>query len=267
VPVSQATKIDPESIHTGILERTLEAYVIAEAAAARVADCLVARDWGCVRAVQEARQELDRRGREVDAAVTAGMVEVHSPAQARDLLSSMKMVIDLERIGDLLVSVSGCACALSSGRLLAEDISDLVKMASVVERMLAGTHAAFLVRDVERAVAVLRADAEVDRHRNLILMRHLELAPSHGAQQAIQVVFMAQALERAGDHIKNLAEEVCHLATGRSVRHLLHRSDKPHEQMYLQYLRNRHGITSGSENPDVRQAEPAPSPLGPIPGD
>lgn len=47
---------------------------------------------------------------------------------------------------------------------------------------------------------------------------------------------MANALERSGDHIKNMAEELCHLATGHTVRHLLRAKDKPVEQLFLDWL-------------------------------
>ena len=50
---------------------------------------------------------------------------------------------------------------------------------------------------------------------------------------------MTQSLERAGDHARNLAEEVCHVVSGRSVRHLLMAYDKPIEQMFLDWLRKR----------------------------
>ncbi len=50
-----------------------------------------------------------------------------------------------------------------------------------------------------------------------------------------------QSLERAGDHAKNLAEEVCHLVSGHTVRHVLMAYDKPVEQMFIDYLRRREG--------------------------
>jgi hypothetical protein len=48
---------------------------------------------------------------------------------------------------------------------------------------------------------------------------------------------MCQALERSGDHSKNLAEEICHLVSGRSVRHILREQDRPDEQVYLDRMR------------------------------
>jgi phosphate uptake regulator len=47
---------------------------------------------------------------------------------------------------------------------------------------------------------------------------------------------MANALERAGDHIKNMAEELCHLATGHTIRHMIRAKDKPIEQLFLNWL-------------------------------
>jgi phosphate transport system protein len=92
---------------------------------------------------------------------------------------------------------------------------------------------------VSKAIEVLRADAEMDRLRNLIFMRHLENPENTARQSSLQVVFMTQSLERAGDHAKNLAEEVCHFVSGRSVRHLLMSYDKPFEQMFLDRLRQK----------------------------
>ena len=125
-------------------------------------------------------------------------------------------------------------------------------------------HDASLVRNVDRAVAVLRADADMDRYRNIILQRHLELAQSHGTADTVHVLFMAQALERAGDHVKNLAEEVCHLATGHTIRHVLGGADKrPYEQMYLQQLRFRHGINAIATAANSAGKWPPPAKSGP----
>ena len=79
---------------------------------------------------------------------------------------------------------------------------------------------------------VLRADAEMDRLRNLIFLRHIENPENLQRQASLQVIFMTQSLERAGDHAKNLAEEVCHFVSGHTVRHVLMTYDKPIEQMF-----------------------------------
>src|SRR5207245_740045 len=91
----------------------------------------------------------------------------------------------------------------------------------------------------ETQARVLRADAEMDRLRNLIFLRHIENPENVQRQASLQVIFMTQSLERAGDHVKNLAEEVCHFVSGHTVRHVLMTYDKPIEQMFLDWLRTR----------------------------
>ena len=86
------------------------------------------------------------------------------------------------------------------------------------ERRLGLVGDTFSRRDVKRAVEVLRADAEIDRLRNLVFMRHIENPENIARQASLQVIFMTQSLERAGDHVKNLAEEICHLVSGHTLR-------------------------------------------------
>jgi phosphate uptake regulator len=54
--------------------------------------------------------------------------------------------------------------------------------------------------------------------------------------ESLHVLAMATALERAGDHVKNMAEELCHLATGHTMRQLIRSKDKPIEQLFLDWL-------------------------------
>jgi phosphate transport system protein len=169
--------------------------------------------------------------------VTSTIAQV-TEEEARQLLACMKVVIGLERIGDLLLSFASSAQAAGS-RLDSEDARELTQMATLLEKMLADVGQSFSERDVKKAIGVLRADAEMDRLRNLIFMRHIENPENIARQASLQVIFMTQSLERAGDHAKNLAEEVCHFVSGRSVRHLLLTYDKPIEQMFIDWLRHK----------------------------
>jgi phosphate transport system protein len=150
----------------------------------------------------------------------------------------MKVVIGLERIGDLLLSFATSAQA-AGARLDSQDTRDLTQMATILEKMLSDVAHSFSRRDVKKAINVLRADAEMDRLRNLIFLRHIENPENIAHHASLQVIFMTQSLERAGDHAKNLAEEVCHFVSGHSVRHLLMSYDKPIEQMFIDWLRHK----------------------------
>jgi phosphate transport system protein len=228
---------DAQSLYAGILERTLRAYLLAQRAAAAVADGLGNGDLEeCWCTVNDAERQLDRLDSEVDLAVTSCIAYV-TAEQARELLTCMKIVLDVERIGDLLSSVANCAHALEE-RIESDDLSDLVKMSTVLEKMLTDLHGTFLARNVELALSVLRTDPEIDRLRDLMMLRHLEQAQIRMAQDSIQVLFMAQSLERAGDHAKNVAEEICQLATGHPLRHALRCNEMPPAQMYLRWLKS-----------------------------
>jgi phosphate transport system protein len=227
----------PEPVHHYLVRRTVEACHLAKDAAAAAAEGIATGSASLLNSLRQRERELDTLDMEIDAGVTAAITEVDA-AQARELLACMKFMIGLERIGDLLVSFANSAQS-AGGRLDSEDTRDLTQMATILEKMLTDVADSFSTRDVGKAVDVLRADAEMDRLRNLIFLRHIENPENVVRQASLQVIFMTQALERAGDHAKNLAEEVCHFVSGRPVRHVLLAYDKPVEQMFIDYMRRR----------------------------
>jgi phosphate transport system protein len=228
-------RMNPDNGPERILSLSLKAFELAKSAVSHVADGLVNRTAASFSAADDCEKALDAIDRQVDEGVPAAIIGV-SAEEARELLACLKCVTDLERIGDLVASLGARAQAVSA-RIEMDDVSDLVRMATLVENMIGDLHKALSTRDVERAVNVLRADAEIDRVRNLLHIRHVENREGVAGPEGVQILFMAQALERAGDHAKNIAEEVCHLVSGHSVRHLLRASSKSEEQMFLDWLR------------------------------
>jgi phosphate transport system protein len=236
--MSTATKSpSPEPAHHYIVRRTVEACHMAKDAAAAAAEGIATGSTALLNSLRQRERDLDTLDMEIDSGVTTAITEV-SPEAARELLACMKFMIGLERIGDLLLSFGSSAQA-AAGRIDPDDTRDLTQMATLLEKMLTDCAAAFSERSVSKAVEVLRADAEMDRLRNLIFLRHIENPENIQRQASLQIIFMTQSLERAGDHAKNLAEEVCHFVSGRPVRHVLIAYDKPVEQMFIDYLRRR----------------------------
>jgi len=234
---ARAEGLSPEPAHHHIVRRTIEACRLATTAAGAAAEGIATGSTPLLNTLRLRERELDTFDMEIDSAVTTAITEVE-PAQARELLACMKFMISLERIGDLLLSFANSAQA-ASGRIDSEDTRDLTRMATILEKMLTDVGEAFSARDVGKAVDVLRSDSEMDRLRNLIFLRHIENPENIARQASLQIIFMTQSLERAGDHAKNLAEEVCHFVSGRTVRHVLMAYDKPVEQMFIDYLRKR----------------------------
>lgn len=227
----------PDRAHSHLVARTIDACRVAKEAAATAAEGIATGSAPLLNTLREREKELDTIDREIDDGVTLAITQVTEP-EARELLACMKCMIGLERIGDLLLSFASSAQA-AAGRLDPQDMRDLTHMATVLEKMLADVGSAFSDRDVKKAVDVLRADAEMDRLRNLLFLRHIENPEGVHRQASLQVIFMTQSLERAGDHAKNLAEEVCHFVSGHTIRHVMMGYDKPFEQMFLDWLRQR----------------------------
>lgn len=225
--------------HAALVALSLRACEVAKSAVAHVAQGLARRSAGPFRAVKKCEEELDRLEREIDQGVTSAISRAPD-TQARELLACLKSSIHVERIGDLMDSLADHAQALGS-HVAPEDIHDLVRMASALETMLVDVYDAFSKRDLGRSVAILQADAQIDVLRNLMFDRHLGEAESGARRDSFHLLFMAQSLERAGDHAKNLAEEVFHLVSGHTIRHAVPESDESREQMYVRFLLEQQG--------------------------
>jgi phosphate transport system protein len=222
------------AIYTELLQMTLLACELARQSAAATSDALAAKSPAALAAIAEYERKLDLLDRELDerVAYAVTLVEV---GEARELLVCMKFMIDLERIGDLLCSVASRIQMMDNSVDMA-DLKDLIEMAAVLEAMLRNAHTGLTKRDVDLALEITRADGEIDRHRNLLFLRLLD-GVSTATRNAVHVLFIANALERAGDHAVNLGEEICHIVTGHSARHVRVKNDKPCEQRYLDFLR------------------------------
>lgn len=233
--VSLPAASSPKTDH--IVEQTIRACHLTRLALQNAGKLLVTGELELLSRIKDAEQELDRIDRELDDEVPHALHETEL-AQVHLLLACMKFVLDLERTGDLLSGF--CARAASIYKdIRPEDLANLAQMVSEVDQMLAGALDAFRTRDLNGAMAVLRRDSEVDRLRNLLLLRHLE-STELSSRNAMHIVIMAQAMERAGDHVKNLAEEVCHLVSGSTIRHAFREKDRNYEQLFIEWLKKKH---------------------------
>ena len=139
--------------------------------------------------------------------------------EARELLACHRFSTELERIGDLLWWVTQRAQNLPN-RLPKPDSRHLVGMVEILEKMLMQLREGFTRRDLEPAGYVLRADREIDQAYKSLFRRQLLSESNKKVHSRADVLLMAQALERAGDHATNLAEELFRLVEGQSLRHI-----------------------------------------------
>ncbi|MFZ3341967.1 MAG: PhoU domain-containing protein [Terriglobales bacterium] len=199
----------------------LRACLIARDAVFNVRDSIASGSRLAVLAIKDCEKELDQIERKIDEQLPGAITRV-GEAEARELLACLKFITDLERIGDLAYSA---VMQLESRRekLPAADSRQLVEMASLLCEMLEQVHQGFLTRELSFAQKVLQSDPKVDALCHGLFQRHLAATSSNSATKAsaqnFDILLAAQALERIGDHAKNLAEEVYGLAEGRSLRH------------------------------------------------
>jgi phosphate transport system protein len=138
----------------------------------------------------------------------------------RFVTMSLKFVVDVERIGDLAVGIAKRALELNRLPLL-EARGDLTKLAGMVQKNLYVAIDSFVRGDAEQAAAVIRADIEID-HLNATLfaqfMAHVAADPAT-VTRVLPLSSVCRYLERVGDHVKNLAEEVIFMVEATDVRH------------------------------------------------
>jgi len=199
------------------LARTaLRAFLIARDAAFNVRDLLTHSSRMAFLAIKECEQELDIIERYIDERLPAAITRVNE-ARARQLLTSLKCTTDLERIGDLMMSVA-LRVQSRTAKMAVSDVRQLVEMSLILREMLDLVYRGFVDLDLECARKVLQMDKDIDRVCHALFQKHLTEHASHNPS-SFDVILMAQALERAGDHTTNLAEDLYSLIEGRSLRH------------------------------------------------
>lgn len=138
----------------------------------------------------------------------------------RFITLALKMVTDLERIGDLAVNISERALELAKEPALAH-VDAIPKMATMVQAMVRQAIDAFVEGDAEKAQRVIAQDAEVDDLYHQTFGEVLRRMRTEGLDihRGIHLQSVAKFIERIGDHGTNLAEEVVFLIQGKDIRH------------------------------------------------
>src|ERR1700684_3003742 len=195
----------------------LKAFLIARDAAFNLRDLLTHSSRMAFLAIKECEQELDVIERYIDERLPAAITRVNE-IRARQLLTSLKCTTNLERIGDLMMSVA-MRVQSRTAKMAASDVRHLVEMSVTLREMLDLVYRGFVDLDLECARKVLQMDKDIDRVCHAVFQKHLTEHASDSNPSSFDVLLMAQALERAGDHTTNLAEDLYSLIEGRSLRH------------------------------------------------
>ena len=146
----------------------------------------------------------------------------------RFLTLALKMVTDLERIGDLAVNICERAIDLSAEPPLG-NYDDIIRTADLVQSMVRDAIDAFVHADDLKAQDVINRDDAVDELYHQIFRDILQMMmrDPNAITRGIHVQSVAKWLERIADHSTNLAELVVFMVQGRDIRHVGHLSSPP----------------------------------------
>jgi phosphate transport system protein len=200
-------------------QEILRMGVMVEEALQRALESLVDQDEAKAREVIRGDEAVNRLEQEIeDRCVVLIAREQPVATDLRKLVTSLKIVTQLERMGDHALHV-----AKGTLRLLPEPymkpLIDIPRMAELGIGMIQDVLTAFLDNDAQRAREVARRDQEIDDLHEQV-MRELftyMMGDSKHISQSISLLFISRFLERVGDHVTNICEWVVYAATGERV--------------------------------------------------
>jgi len=191
----------------------------------RVMRALVERDDALAEEVIERDQQVNAYDVEVDETCVS-LLALHQPTAGdlRFITTTMKIVTDLERMGDQAVNIAQRVLELNREPQL-KPYMDLPRMAERAQRMVKESLDAFVARDTELARKVCAEDAEVDALKEQIFRELLTfmMEDARTIPRAIRLMLISRFLERLADHATNIAEMVIYLVDAKIVRHTLAR--------------------------------------------
>jgi phosphate transport system protein len=206
--------------------RVLQMGGLVEEQIRRAADTLVTGDMAEINAVQENDHRVNAMEVDLDEACSH-IIARRQPAAGdlRLLIAVIKTITDLERIGDEAEKIARMAKLIHDAERMHMPRIEIRHVATLALAMLRKSLDAFARLDVKAAQEVVEQDRAVDSEFRSILRQLITfmMEDPRTISRCLEVLFVAKALERIGDHAKNMAEYVVYMVEGRDVRHM--RSD------------------------------------------
>jgi phosphate transport system protein len=202
-------------------DRLLEMGGLVEAAISSSVRAITERNSELADKVKTRDREINRMEVAIDQACRR-ILALRQPAASdlRFITTALKIVVDLERMGDLAVNVAERALDLNQAPPLGPQ-HELQKLADLSEAQLKRALDAFVGGDVGKAEEVMKGDQLLDALYLKIfneLIQHM-MEDSKNIRRATALMFAAKHLERFGDHATNLAEMVVYMVRGTDIRH------------------------------------------------
>ncbi len=140
----------------------------------------------------------------------------------RLIVAIIKTITDLERIGDEAEKLGNIASRLATLERPTDRYREIKHIGDLVTEMVHGALDAFARMDTDAALAVARRDRVVDEEYEALQRQCITfmMEDPRAIRRALDILWVARALERIGDHAKNICEYVIYMALGKDIRHL-----------------------------------------------
>ena len=218
-----STQFDAEL--SGVSGRVLEMGGLVEAQVAAAMAALAAFDGDGASRVLQQEERVNQMEVEIDRDLSAIIARRQPTARdLRLLIAVSKAIANLERVGDEAARVARTVQRLINTGVssrLRLPVADLAFEADLAVAQLRKALDAFARLDTARALEVLKQDDQIDQEFDGLLRKLITymMEDPRTISSSIDLVFVAKAIERVGDHAKNLAEAIIYIVKGTDVRH------------------------------------------------
>ena len=218
-----STQFDAEL--SGISNRVLEMGGLVESQVAQAVHALTHFDLATAQLVERQEERVNQMEVEIDRDLSAIIARRQPTARdLRLLIAVSKAIANLERVGDEAARIARTVRKLiesSVASRLKLPVADLGFEAELAIHQLRRALDAFARLDASAALEVLKHDDQIDREFDGFLRKLITymMEDPRTISTSIDLVFVAKAIERVGDHAKNLAEAIIYVVKGTDVRH------------------------------------------------
>lgn len=177
---------------------------------------LMKQDVELAKKVMAGDEPIDRTERKIEDLCLRLLLQQQPVARdLRNISAALKMVTDMERIGDHATDISELAIVLSK-KTYVEKLDHIEEMARETMIMLIQSLEAYVEKDLDKAQKVIAHDDVIDELFEKVKKELIELIRNHAdeGEQAVDLLMVTKYFERIGDHATNIAEWVIFSITG-----------------------------------------------------
>ena len=197
----QLKKLNEEMMHMGsMIEESIQKAI----------EAFIHQDSDSAKAIMEGDSEIDREQKKIESLCFNLLMQQPVARDLRTISAAMKMVTDMERIGDHAADISEMTILMSSDKPYRVNIEHVKSMASETMLMIIRAIEAYVEKNNDKAHIVMKQDDVVDELFDKVKAELIDFIREHpeDGEQAEDLLMVAKYFERIGDHATNIAEWV-----------------------------------------------------------